>query len=125
MENLKQILEQRFKDLENRQHDIGFIGADPVSERGFIQLPKVVIESETITPGAKLTYTALLYYAWFGKDNVYPGHETLAKLIGVKKRSIVTYLSELQEHKYIFIKRRGQGKTNLYLLNFVVKSSKS
>ena len=101
MEDLKQILEQRFKELESRKQEIGFLGASPVAEGGFIQLPKLILESKDITPGAKLTYTALLYYAW-QKESCFPGQDTLGELMGFDKDGYF-YNQELSsENKFIF-----------------------
>ncbi len=37
--------------------------------------------------------------------------------MGVTRQSANTYIQELQRGQFISIKRRGQGKTNLYELN--------
>ena len=98
-------------------------GADALSRNGFTQIPNCVLKSDKLSPGAKLTYTMLLSYAW---DNGYcfPGQETLAKDMGSGRRSIVRYIKELEEAKFLKIKKLGQGRVNLYELDLTVKKHK-
>ncbi|NIS38393.1 hypothetical protein GWN26_07970 [Candidatus Saccharibacteria bacterium] len=117
---IKSILEQKFKDLEKQGKTIAFYGADPLSSGGYTQVPNVVLVSNKISSGAKLTYAMLLKYAW-EKNYSYPGQERLAKDMGTTSRSVRTYLNELEKKEFIFIKQRGLGKTNLYILNFQIK----
>jgi hypothetical protein len=91
-------------------------GADILTAKGFTQVPNHLLVSEKLSPGAKLAYAMLLKYAW-QNDYCFPGQERLAKDMGVTDRSVRTYLQELQSHKFVTIKQRGLGKTNLYELN--------
>ncbi len=60
----------------------------------------------------------LLRYAW-QNDFCFPGQERLARDMGVAKRSVITYLKELEKANFIEIERRGQGKSNIYELNML------
>lgn len=92
-------------------------GGDIISKGGgFTQVPNFILVSKKVSVGAKLTYAMLLKYAW-QDDYCFPGQERLAEDIGVGKRSVVTFIKELQEADYISVQRRGQGKSNLYELN--------
>jgi hypothetical protein len=62
----------------------------------------------------------LLKYAW-GDKAAYPGQETLARDMGAGKRSLRTYLKELEDAKLLEVIQRGLGKTNLYRLYVVVQ----
>ncbi len=95
-------------------------GADALSRSGFTQVPNCVLKSDKLSPGAKLTYTMLLSYAW---DNEYcfPGQETLAKDMGSGRRSVVRYIKELEQSRFLKIKKLGQGRVNLYELDLTVK----
>lgn len=66
--------------------------------------------------GAKLTYAMLLKYAR-EMDECFPGQERLAKDMGCALRSVVRYIAELEEVSLISIKRRGQGRPNLYTIH--------
>lgn len=110
---IKDLLAQRTIILE---------GADALSSKGFTQVPNMVLESKKISPGAKLTYAMLLKYAW-QNDYCFPGQERLAEDMGVGKRSVVTYIGELEEQKFIGVKRQGQGKSNIYTLKLKVDKS--
>ena len=98
-------------------------GADALSARGFTQVPNHVLESEKLSPGAKLTFAMLLKYAW-QNNYCFPGQERLAKDMGGGVRSIVRHVQELESMGYIHIKRRGLGKPNIYELNLTRSKSK-
>jgi hypothetical protein len=98
-----------------QEKNIILTGADALSQKGFTQVPNHVLESENISPGAKLTYAMLLKYAW-QNDFCFPGQDRLAKDMGVSLRSTNAYVQELEKNVFIHIKRRGQGKPNLYEL---------
>lgn len=91
-------------------------GADVLTTHGYTKVPNHLLVSDRISPGAKLAYAMLLKYVW-EKDYCFPGQDTLAKEMGVTRQSVNTYIQELQRQKFIDIMRRGQGRTNLYILN--------
>jgi hypothetical protein len=99
-----------------RDHNIRLKGADALSQRGFTQVPNHVLRSDKISPGAKLAYAMLLSYAW-QNDFCFPGQERLARDMGISLRSIVTYIKELTEAEFLAVRKRGQGRANLYELN--------
>ena len=41
--------------------------------------------------------------------------------MGVAERSVRTYIQELEKHELLEVKKRGQGRTNLYKIHFVVQ----
>lgn len=104
----------RLSDIIER--NIILRGADVITARGFTQVPNHALECDKISPGAKLTFAMLLKYAW-QNDFCFPGQDRLARDMGVSRQSANTYLQELQSEQFILIKRRGQGKTNIYELN--------
>jgi len=91
---------------------------------GFTQIPNALLRRADVTAGAKITYMALLSYAW-GKDRCFPGQETLANDVGAGRRSVIRYLQELQEVGLLEIKRRGLGLTNVYVLKKMAVTSRS
>ena len=103
-----------------QEKNIILTGADALSQKGFTQVPNHILESDKISPGAKLTYAMLLKYAWYD-DGCYPGQAKLADDMGAGERSIRTYLKELEAAGLLDITQRGLGKTNLYRLLIVVK----
>ena len=102
--------------LKSIDRNIRLRNADAASTGGFTQVPNFILDTNLVSPGAKLAYALLLRYAW-QNDYCFPGQERLAKDMGAGKRSIVTYLKELQKVGFIVIERRGQGKSNIYELN--------
>jgi len=98
-------------------------GADIITQRGFTMVPNHVLISNKVSPGAKLAYAMLLKYRYYN-DEVFPGQARLANEIGVSKRSVVSYILELEKAKFVTVTKRGQGKTNLYELHLKVKKKR-
>jgi len=90
-------------------------GFDPLSAGGFTQVPNIVLEHQTLSAGAKLTYAMLLRYAW-QKDKCFPGQNRLAKDMGSSRRTVIRHIKELRESGYLETRKRGQGRTNVYIL---------
>ena len=103
-----------------RHQNIILDGFDPVSSQGFTQVPNFILRSKDLSVGAKLTYSMLLSYAW-QNNFCFPGQETLATDMGVSRRSIVSFVKELQERKCISVKRQGMNKPNIYTLHLTIK----
>lgn len=116
MEDIKQIIAEK-------QQTILLRGFDPVTAHGFTQVPNVILEEQNLSLGAKLCYAMLLRYAW-QRDSCFPGQETLAEALGISRRSVVTFLRELEESGYVEKVRRGLGKTNVYVLHCRVREAK-
>ena len=108
-------------DKHLREKNIVIKGGDIISMGGgFTQVPNFILTSKKISVGAKLAYSMLLKYAW-QNDCCFPGQETLAKDMGVGKRSVVRFVKELEEADYMKVKRRGLGKSNIYELSLTIK----
>jgi hypothetical protein len=75
-------------------------------------------------PPAKVVYSLLLSYAWHN-NLCFPGQERLAEHMGVNVSTVSRATTELEDCSLIEIERRGQGKTNFYTINFVVKKKPS
>lgn len=100
-----------FKDRNLLLH-----GADLATLHGWTAVPNFILENEKLTLGAKVTYGTLLKYAR-EEEACFPGQERLAKDMGSGVRSVVRYIAELEECGLISITRRGQGRSNLYILH--------
>jgi hypothetical protein len=109
-------------DFKERQNLI-LQGFDPISAVGFTQVPNFILRNKSISIGAKVVYAALLSYAW-NKDCCFPGQEALADDLGISKRSVITFLQDLEKAGYLEKLRRGLGKTNAYILHCQVKKRK-
>ena len=96
---------------------------DPIARFGFTQVPNFVLTDENLSIGAKLTYAMFLHYAWH-KDSCFPGQDRLAEDIGMSRPRVTEFIKELERADLVAITRRGQGKTNLYKIKFVVKKTK-
>jgi DNA-binding MarR family transcriptional regulator len=108
----------RFKDRQN----IILEGFDPVSAGGFTQIPNYLL-NQTFSNNAKVVYAKLLSYAWHN-NKVFPGQERMADEIGTFQPTIVRALKELEQEGWLEIQRRGQGKTNIYILKYSITPKK-
>ena len=106
-----------------KDRNIVLKGADRATTSGFTQVPNFVLESDEISPGAKLVYAMLLKYAW-QNGFCFPGQEALARDMGCGRRSVIRFMKELTGRGFMEITRRGQGKTNVYVLNVCVEGRK-
>ncbi len=107
-----------------KDKNIELVGADPVTQFGFTQVPNFILTKREISVGAKLAYAMLLKYAWYD-EGCFPGQAKLAQDMGAGERSVRTYLKELEAAELLQITQRGLGKTNLYRLHVTVKKSTS
>ena len=94
--------------------------ADPIARFGFTQLPNFILRNSELSANAKTAYSLLLSYAWHN-NLCFPGQERLAQHMGTHVATVSRAIKELDECSLIEIERRGQGKTNFYTINFVVK----
>ena len=116
---------QKLSDIAHFKHEQNILlqGFDPVSAGGFTQVPNHLLNNKDLTAVAKLVYAKLLSYAW-NNNLVFPGQETMAEDIGSSKSTVNRGIQELEEKGWLEIQRRGQGKTNLYVLTHTVKPKK-
>lgn len=89
---------------------------DRTLKNGFTPVPNVILESKSLSLGAKVLYALLLRYAWQNSE-AFPGQGRLAESTGCTERTIRTYLTELKNAGLISWKRRGLTKTNIYYIN--------
>ena len=106
-----------------REHNIRLDTLDPVARGGFTQVPNFILNDPDLSLGAKVTYAKFLQYAWYN-DHCFPGQERLAGEIGMSRPRVNEFVKELERIGLITIKRRGQGKTNLYVIKFVVQKKR-
>jgi len=105
-----------------RERNIELATLDPVARGGFTQVPNFILKDGDLSLGAKVTYSMFLHYAWHN-DSCFPGQERLAADMGMSQPRVSQFIKELQAADLIEITRRGQGKTNLYKIKFVVQKA--
>jgi Uncharacterized membrane-associated protein/domain len=113
---------QKLGELNQFQEKQNIIlqGFDPVSAGGFTQVPNCILRDPKLSSHAKIAYSMLLSYAW-NNNFVFPGQERLAEDTGTSQPTISRAVQELEEKGFLEIQRRGQGKTNVYILKYRVK----
>ena len=87
---------------------------DNILDAGFVQIPALVVFDGELSPGAKTTYAALLWYGW--KFREFPGQTAMAEDIGATDRTVRRHLTELEEKDYIRVEQLGLGRTNRYVI---------
>jgi predicted transcriptional regulator len=107
-------------NLEKIEQNMRLNTADPIARYGFTQLPNFILRNPDLSANAKTVYSLLLSYAWHN-NLCFPGQERLAEHMGSHVSTVSRAISELEDCSLIEIERRGQGKTNFYTINFVVK----
>jgi hypothetical protein len=105
-----------------RERNIELATLDPVARGGFTQVPNFILKDGDLSLGAKVTYSMFLHYTWHN-DSCFPGQERLAADMGMSQPRVSQFIKELQDADLIEITRRGQGKTNLYKIKFVVQKA--
>ena len=102
------------------ERNIELATLDPVARDGFTQVPNFILRDSTLSLGAKVAYSMFLHFAW-NNESCFPGQDRLAQHMGMSVPRVNEYIKELREAGLVEITRRGQGKTNLYRVNFAVK----
>ena len=95
-------------------NDPNIIIENDLMRRGFTSIPNYIFGMQ-ISSNAKLIYMALLSYAWTNQS-CYPGLATLCRDVSLSDKTVTKAITELCEASLLEVKRRGQGKTNLYIL---------
>lgn len=105
-----------------KERNIELATNDPIVRAGFTQVPNFILKNAELSLGAKVTYAMFLHYAWHN-DSCFPGQERLAGDMGMSQSRVSEFIKELQTAHLIQITRRGQGRTNLYKLGYVVQKA--
>lgn len=82
--------------------------------RGFTSIPNYIF-GLPISSNAKLIYMALLSYAWTN-HSCYPGLAKLCSDVSLSDKPVTKAIEELASSGLLEVKRRGQGKTNIYII---------
>ena len=82
--------------------------------RGFTSIPNYIF-GMPISSNAKLIYMALLSYAWNNRS-CYPGLAKLCSDVSLSDKPVTKAIEELTQAELLEVRRRGQGKTNIYII---------
>jgi hypothetical protein len=107
--------------VKEKEQTILLRGFDPVAAGGFTQVPNLILKDTELSAGAKLVYSLLLSYAWHN-NMCFPGQDRLANDCGKTQQWVSLQMKELGKRNFLEIQRRGQGKTNIYVLSYQVKA---
>ena len=100
--------------------DANIVVENELLRRGFTSIPNYIF-GLPISSNAKLIYMALLSYAWTNRA-CYPGLAKLCTDVSLSDKPVTKAIEELSNASLLEVKRRGQGKTNLYILKDFVFS---
>jgi DNA-binding MarR family transcriptional regulator len=83
---------------------------------GFTQISNAVLRCyPELSDGEKMTYAVLKSFAYVGPET-FVGEETLARARDVTVSTISRHLNRLIEVGLVRVRRRGQGKTNIWII---------
>jgi len=82
---------------------------------GFVILPKIILHAANLSSEAKLLYAYLLGYA-YEKDRCFPGYIALCADMQKSENTVRSFMRELEAAQLLEQKRRGLGKTNIYVM---------
>src|SRR5919202_4457151 len=85
------------------------------THNGFTQVPNDILKAN-LSHGARLLYSILLSYCW-QKDDCYPSYDTLMADMHCHSQALRSYIKELIAHGLLTVERRGNGRSNRYVLN--------
>lgn len=115
MKDIQSIIRERYR---NSDQDIVLDGADFISQKGYTLVPNFILYRSDLSAYAKLVYATILSYAWGQSRAAFPGQERLAQDCGMGVATVKRHIKELMDKEVMTIIRRGQGKTNIYILHF-------
>jgi DNA-binding transcriptional ArsR family regulator len=87
-------------------------------ERLYFKVYLDMWDNDLLSPVERYVYLTLKRYADVrtGEGMVYPTIEDICKKVGKNRKTVSKYLKSLQDKGVIEIRRRGQGKNNLYVI---------
>ncbi|MDQ3803065.1 MAG: helix-turn-helix domain-containing protein [Acidobacteriota bacterium] len=94
--------------------DRNIVVENELLRKGFTSVPNYIF-GLPISSNAKLIYMALLSYAWTN-NSCYPGLAKLCKDVSLSDKPVTKGIEELCRASLLEVKRRGLGKTNLYVI---------
>ena len=98
--------------------------ADHLTARGYVQMPRVVLYSKTLSDGDKITHLLLLSFAW-QEPSCFPSQAALGDMRGKKDRQLRRNLKSLSDNGFINIIQNGSARANTYeILCRVAKGGK-
>ena len=117
---------QKIADIDRfkEQQIIILEGFDPVSAGGFTQVPNIILKDSKLSADAKVVYALMLSYAWHN-NRVFPGQDRMAENLGTSRPTVTKAVAELVQEGWLETQRRGQGKTNIYILKYRVDAKRA
>lgn len=86
--------------------------------RGYVSISNFVLYKKNLSVGSKTFYWYLLTRCFGDKTNCFMSVHRVCFDLGISNKTVTKYKNELVEHKLLKVKRRGWGKTNIYILKF-------
>jgi DNA-binding GntR family transcriptional regulator len=92
------------------------MGVNGVADNGgWVRVTNAALYNHEVSDGA-LRCLLVLRSHCIKKSYCFPGEATLCAELSVSESTLRRRLHELEKHKFISVKRRGLGKTNIYTL---------
>lgn len=89
---------------------------------GFTQISNAILRCyPELSDGEKMTYVVLKSFAYVGPET-FVGEETLARARGITVSTVSRHLNRLIDIGLVKVRRRGQGKTNVWVIARIPRS---
>jgi len=88
---------------------------------GYVVLSKLILYAANLSAEAKILYAYLLGYA-YQEAHCFPGYGALCTDLGKTEKTVRNFMRELELANLLQQKRRGLGKTNIYVLSSLSKA---
>ena len=84
----------------------------------YAQIPRWILRAgDNLSHGAVRLYGVIMTYADNDTRTAFPGREKLAEDMGIKPRTITTYVKELEAYGALIVERRRNKRTGNYYAN--------
>lgn len=89
-----------------------------IAKAGFTVAHNVVLFDTRLSTSARLLYFQLRHYGYMSQYISFgsPEQTELAANLGIKERALRPYIAELVEFSLVKVRRRGRGKSNVYII---------
>lgn len=87
-------------------------------KRGYVSISNSVIYKKGLSIGAKAFYWYLLSRCFGDKTNCFMSIHRVCFDLEISNKTVIKYKKELVKNNLLKVKRRGWGKTNIYILKF-------
>ena len=92
---------------------------DPEEYFGHTQISNIILWNSNLSHIEIRVYMVIKSFAYGNKIHCWPGQNTIAKIIGVRREAVCNAIAGLRQKGLLQVVRRGLQKTNIYIIKKV------